>query len=250
MDPHDLTDETASPPAVPQFAAKLKAATECATEQGTAAGMSEDEPASDADRRAATSLAALAGVFAVAAAFVFARQSNGPTSAAAAPAMASEVPQVVETMQVSAAPAGLSTATVTPLDPAPQPVVAPAPEPFAVPTITTVPTAAEELAFDKAGMWDEMHDGAPATPLRRVGLNYFVLRSTPDLKEAERRLEKALAAGVQCHIEPSLPGFTREGWWSLVTTRGYNLPDDRAAYDRERARLKKLGYEPAGYCWR
>lgn len=245
MHQDDSMDETHPRPVVPQFAVKLKAA----VDREPADCPSEDEPVSPADRRAATSLAALAGVLAVAAAFVFARQANGPAPAAAA----GGEPAVVETVEIAAVPLDMG----TPEKPGKvlsesvaKPMMAPSPKPFEVPTVTSVPMPGEEPGFDKNGEWDEVYDRMGTAPVRRVGLNYFVLRSTPDLAEAERRLEKALAAGVQCHIEPALPGFTRKGWWSLVTTQGFSLPDDRAAYGRERDRLRRLGFEPAGYCWR
>ena len=255
--PHDTAGDHTAEPSSP-FANRLKEALEKQrAAQVPQATVDEDADESTGDRRLATSLASLAGIAAVATAFVVTRQADGPATAVADVVSIAPMDDRVDVTPdpEPAAPAMVETS--------------PAPEvKWTPPTVmtTAVPTdgfskasaAAADSAVPALDLWsdafasDDAEAPAPETTLatRRSGLNYFVLLSTPDRVEAERRMEKAHKDGVPCDIQQSLAGFARTGYFSLVTTRGYTFPQDKSAYQGERQRLESLGFQPAGYRWR
>ena len=251
--PFETTEDRAAEPSSP-FANRLKEALEKQrAAQMPQATVDEDADEPSSDRRLATSLASLAGIAAVATAFVVTRQADGPATAAAevvsvAPVEADieEIPEPATPAEVVETPSSLMAWT--------PPVVMTT----AVPSdgFSKASSAAANSAVPTLDLWTNAFEDtdAPAADAavvgRQAGLNYLVLLSTPDRAEAERRLEKAREDGVFCDIQESLDGFARPGYYSLVTTRGYAFPQDKSAFASERRRIEALGFKPAGYRWR
>ena len=92
---------------------------------------------------------------------------------------------------------------------------------------------------------------APAKPeARTVGHNYLVFGSFPTMSEARRTHSRLNKDGVACTIERSLPGWTKKGWYSVVSVKGYETTTKNAAYRAEVKTLEALGLEPRAYRWR
>lgn len=192
--------------------------------------------------RRANAMISLAGLVAVAAVVMLLKQQASP-----APAAASETTGVAR-FDIDAPPPPVPLTIKTGrthevlFASTPMPSVTPASRPEA------------GLHFSKNGQSSistKSGQGTQSTgPLRIAGENYFVLRSTRDRAEAEKLAQTALAKGVLCHVEGSLPGFSGAGWWSVVADASFNLPTDRAALEREFKRLTALGYKPSAYRWR
>jgi hypothetical protein len=89
----------------------------------------------------------------------------------------------------------------------------------------------------------------PAAKEERVGQTYLVLGSYRTLPEAQAALTKFRAHGVDCTVERSLPGYTKRGWYSVMSARGFKSTQDKA-YQRELKTLQEKGLEPASYRWR
>ncbi len=132
--------------------------------------------------------------------------------------------QVVVTTSSKPAPLVTSTPAKTPVVAAPTtaPTV-PAPAP-----VTT--TAAPE-------------DG------RIIGQTYFVFGSFPKASEAKAVAERLKQNGVTCTVERSLPGWTRKGWYSVVSVKGFDSSKD-ATYQQEMKSLQAKELDPRGYKWR
>jgi hypothetical protein len=132
--------------------------------------------------------------------------------------------QVVVTTPSKPAPLVTSTPVKTPVVAAPTtaPTV-PAPEP-----VTTTATP---------------EDG------RIIGQTYFVFGSFPKLSEAKAVVERLKQNGVTCTVERSLPGWTRKGWYSVVSVKGFDSSKD-ATYQQEMKSLQSKELDPRGYKWR
>jgi cell division septation protein DedD len=102
--------------------------------------------------------------------------------------------------------------------------------PTTAPTVPTTTTAAPE-------------DG------RIIGQTYFVFGSFPKLSEAKAVMERLKQNGVTCTVERSLPGWTRKGWYSVVSVKGFDSSKD-ASYQQEMKSLQAKELDPRGYKWR
>jgi cytoskeletal protein RodZ len=84
---------------------------------------------------------------------------------------------------------------------------------------------------------------------RVIGQTYFVFGSFPKASEAKRAAARLAEHGVTCTVEQSLPGWTRKGWYSVVSVKGFSSSKD-ASYQTEMKSLQAKELEPHGYTWR
>jgi cell division protein FtsN len=84
---------------------------------------------------------------------------------------------------------------------------------------------------------------------RIIGQTYFVFGSFPKLSEAKAVMERLKQNGVSCTVERSLPGWTRKGWYSVVSVKGFDSSKD-ATYQQEMKSLQAKELDPRGYKWR
>jgi hypothetical protein len=104
-------------------------------------------------------------------------------------------------------------------------------------------------------------DGVETVLPRIKGLNYVVIQSYPEEKNA-LEAQRALAAdGIPCTIESGLKGWTADDWHSIVGTHGFARIKDAPAYQRylravEAVSKKYAGsskskrFEPMAYKWK
>ena len=84
---------------------------------------------------------------------------------------------------------------------------------------------------------------------RSVGLVYFIFGSFPDAADAKSVADKLKKKGIPCTVERSLPDWTHEGWFSVVSVKGYPSTKDEA-YQKEVKFLEDKDLEPCPYKWR
>jgi cell division septation protein DedD len=118
-------------------------------------------------------------------------------------------------------------------------------KPALVTTSTPAPGAAAQPKVTKTTV-----AAAPTAPKdgRTAGHQYLVLGSYPNQADANAAVEKLGRAGVRCTAEKSLPGWTRKGWYSVVTVNGYASQD--RAFAKQVKALEAKGFEAHAYKWR
>jgi len=84
---------------------------------------------------------------------------------------------------------------------------------------------------------------------RSVGRVYFIFGSFPDAMDAKSVVDKLKKKGIPCTVERSLPDWTYEGWFSVVSVKGYPTTKDQA-YQKEIKTLEDKDLEPCPYKWR
>jgi len=179
------------------------------------------------------------------------RNANQPGPQGAQASDAAKYPSIVAPSErspaavkptVSAKPAAPKPAQVvvsTPSKPAPLVTSTPAKTPVvAAPTTApTIPAPAPSTTAATPG--DE----------RIIGLTYFVFGSFPKSSEAKAVAQRLKENGVTCTVERSLPGWTRKGWYSVVSVKGFESSKD-ATYQKEMKSLQAKELDPRGYKWR
>lgn len=134
----------------------------------------------------------------------------------------------------------------TPSKPAPlvtaTPVKSPAPTTAPSVAVTPVATVAAPTTAPVAAT-------TTAPEGRIIGQTYFVFGSYPKAAEAKRAAKRLEESGVTCTIEQNLPGWTRKGWYSVVSVKGFTSTKD-AGYQKELKSLQAKELEPHGYTWR
>jgi cell division septation protein DedD len=84
---------------------------------------------------------------------------------------------------------------------------------------------------------------------RSVGRVYFIFGSFPDAADAKSVVDKLKKKGIPCTVERSLPDWTYEGWFSVVSVKGFLSTKDQA-YQKEIKALEDKDLEPCPYKWR
>jgi hypothetical protein len=94
---------------------------------------------------------------------------------------------------------------------------------------------------------------APAAPKaaegRIVGMTYVVFGSFPRIGDAKTVADRLKENGVTCTIERSLPGWTRKGWYSVVSVQGYESSKQSACHNLLKS-LEAKQIEAHLYKWR
>lgn len=104
-------------------------------------------------------------------------------------------------------------------------------------------------------------DGVETALPRIKGLNYVVIQSYPEEKNAVEAQRALAAEGIPCTIESGLKGWTADDWHSIVGTHGFARIKEAPAYQRylkaiEAAGRKYAGnskskrFEPMAYKWK
>jgi hypothetical protein len=109
--------------------------------------------------------------------------------------------------------------------------------------VVAAPTTAPTVAAPSTTLALTPEDG------RIIGQTYFVFGSFPKLSEAKVVMERLKQNGVTCTVERSLPGWTRKGWYSVVSVKGFDSSKD-ATYQQEMKSLQAKELDPRGYKWR
>jgi cell division septation protein DedD len=144
---------------------------------------------------------------------------------------------VVKTAPVKPAPAPRPAQVVVTTPTKPAPLVTSTPS--HLPTPTTAPSAVTPKAVETA----KASDG------RIVGMTYLVFGSFPKVGDAKTVSDRLKENGVTCTIERSLPGWTRKGWYSVVSVQGY-ASSKEAAFKKTVKDLHAKEVEAHGYKWR
>jgi hypothetical protein len=147
-------------------------------------------------------------------------------------------PAVVRpSVSAKATPKPAQVVVTTPSKPAPLVTSTPAKTPV-VAAPTTAPTVSAPVTTTASP-----EDG------RIIGQTYFVFGSFPKLSEAKAVAERLKQNGVTCTVERSLPGWTRKGWYSVVSVKGFDSSKD-VTYQQEMKSLQAKELDPRGYKWR
>jgi cell division septation protein DedD len=84
---------------------------------------------------------------------------------------------------------------------------------------------------------------------RVIGMTYLVFGSFPRIGDAKTAADHLKAQGVTCTIERSLPGWTRKGWYSVVSVQGYESSKQTACRNLVKS-LDDRQIEAHLYKWR
>ncbi len=147
---------------------------------------------------------------------------------------------VVAPKAATATPKPVQVVVSTPSKPAPLVTSTPVrtPVPTTAPTTPAVPTTETPAVTET-----KPQEG------RIIGQTYFVFGSFPKASEAKRAAKRLEENGVTCTIEQNLPGWTKKGWYSVVSVKGFTSSKD-AGYQREVKSLQAKELDPRGYTWR
>ena len=98
---------------------------------------------------------------------------------------------------------------------------------------------------------------------RTVGLNYVIIQSYPDEKEAQNARDLLLQRGILCTVEPAPANWSHSSWkmYSVIGIKGFDKIRNSEEFDayirsimevsKEFAgRVKFKQFEPAAYKWR
>jgi cell division septation protein DedD len=168
--------------------------------------------------------------------------NSGPQSAQAAVDGQIKPVNIIEPADL-----GPSAAPVKPAVAAKPVAIQSTPLPTMAPPVILTPTTAPSSAHSTAPTAAPL--AAKAREERVIGQTYFVFGSFPKSSEARAVMEKLKAQGVSCTIERSLPGWTRKGWYSVVSVKGFESIHD-PAYEQEVKSLQDRDVEPHAYKWR
>jgi hypothetical protein len=119
----------------------------------------------------------------------------------------------------------------------------PAPLVTSTPSHPATPTPAPSAATPRTVETVKASDG------RIVGMTYFVFGSFPKAADAKIVSDRLKETGVTCTIERSLPGWTRKGWYSVVSVQGYASSKEAACRKAMKA-LEAKEVEAHAYKWR
>lgn len=92
--------------------------------------------------------------------------------------------------------------------------------------------------------------GGRTSHARQPGLNYLVLQSFPNEREATAAQAALEAKGVSTTVERNLAGWAGKGWYSVVGTTGFDMSRQRREFDRHVKDLKSMKLNPKPYKWR
>ena len=166
--------------------------------------------------------------------------NTGPQAAKASPSLAYDMPAVrpvkikAPKLTSKSTPAAVATAPVV-APPTTQPklersIITENPKPP-----TTAPSAVTKVSSRNAP--------------RSVGLVYFIFGSFPDAADAKSVADKLKKKGIPCTIERGLPDWAHDGWFSVVSVKGFPSTKDQA-YQNEIKVLEDKDLEPCPYKWR
>jgi hypothetical protein len=161
-----------------------------------------------------------------------ARADEGRTPSIIAPV----VKPTPVTVTKAVAPKPVQVIVSTPNKPAPLVTAAPVNKAVTTPAVST-PKVQAPAATVKAS------EG------RIIGMTYFVFGSFPKPADAKTALEHLSQSGVPCTIERSLPGWTRKGWYSVVSVKGFES-SKASACQKEMKTMQSKQLEPHAYKWR
>jgi hypothetical protein len=88
-----------------------------------------------------------------------------------------------------------------------------------------------------------------APEARIVGMTYLVFGSFPKIGDAKAAADRLKEHGVTCTIERSLPGWTRKGWYSVVSVQGFESSKQSACHNLIKG-LEARQIEAHLYKWR
>jgi hypothetical protein len=144
----------------------------------------------------------------------------------------------------------VKTAPVAVKPPAPKPVQLvvstpgkPAPVVTSTPSHPVTPTVISPAAAPKA------EAVVKATEGRIVGMTYLIFGSFPKIADAKAAADLLKEQGVTCTIERSLPGWTRKGWYSVVSVQGFESSKQSACRNLIKG-LEARQIEAHLYKWR
>jgi len=175
--------------------------------------------------------------------------NTGPQAARAS----EEAPRPVIAQPAELPPvAVVKTAPITVKPPAPKPAqLVPSTPSKPAPVVTSTPShpAAAPTTAPSVPATPRTEAAVNAPEARVIGMTYLVFGSFPKIGDAKAAADRLKEHGVTCTIERSLPGWTRKGWYSVVSVHGYESGKQSACQNLVKS-LEAKQIEAHLYKWR
>jgi len=121
------------------------------------------------------------------------------------------------------------------------------------PTVARTNAGAAKQASTKLPTWNDPNK-PPSTltvddEKRTIGLNYLIVQSYPDKKDADAARDLLVKHGILCTVEPTPEKwFINNGqqWYSVIGIKGFSKIRDSEEYDRYKATILQISNEFAG----
>ena len=118
-----------------------------------------------------------------------------------------------------------------------------------------VPIPASRQPAPRSNVKPTWNDPRPPSTLevddekRTIGLNYVIVQSYPDKKDAEAARDLLVKRGILCTVEPTPANwFSNNGaqWYSVIGIKGFSKIRDSEEFERYKASILEVSNEFAG----